>query len=486
MFHKILKVIVPLSLLLLQACSDNSDISSTEQENTNAGTTESSKTYFTDEGYEIGQCQPVFYGLKIFVPEENAFYICANNNRWIKVRVNDDYEEPASSSSAWVEEFPVDSVHIIIDTLPYSSSSAVCDLYWNSNYDDYIYAYPNDKANNDSASHRLADGGVFLNILQGGSYSVRFQKGSDTIAPELSLYHYSTYTTTIQAQDSIDYWYFPIDAENLKSSDFYKTRLHNKDCSFYKEPTKGFLFEGSGKYSSHFNINLIVIGKYMGTSDKASETTLAETIKARMNEALNNGGVFVDKIAVLHAHEHELHGQMFPEDSAYVLPYGRVFANYSLLEKWNGHENALNLMLGYYIDRPNILGFAPRFGGHLDASIPNYSYVVLGTHNRVTGKPTAQSSNDIAETAVHEAGHFLGLRHTSSSKNDMEGDLDKSNVEDGLEDTPYCAKVNTSENIDNCPDRRNIIFPYSSDKTERTYSGEQVEQIRKNLTLMVH
>lgn len=40
--------------------------------------------------------------------------------------------------------------------------------------------------------------------------------------------------------------------------------------------------------------------------------------------------------------------------------------------------------------------------------------------------------------------------------------------------------------LQDSPDRRNIIFPYSSDKTERTYSGEQVEQIRKNLTLMVH
>ena len=45
--------------------------------------------------------------------------------------------------------------------------------------------------------------------------------------------------------------------------------------------------------------------------------------------------------------------------------------------------------------------------------------------------------------------------------------VDQSNVEDGLEDTPYCKAINTSYNFAN-------------------YTDNQLEIIRKNLTLMEH
>jgi hypothetical protein len=232
------------------------------------------------------------------------------------------------------------------------------------------------------------------------------------------------------------------------------------------------------------------MGKYMGTSDGLSAEALAEALKSRFNLAFSGSDVTVDKVNLLYSTDHPTYGSSFSEDEPYVLAASLYQTDYEQVSNWSGYENSLDIILGYYINKENVLGFAPRFGASLNGSTGGYSYVIIGTHYKSdlsSSKTYNQSSDAIVETIVHESGHYLGLRHTSSSMNDMANTIDKSNVEDGLGDTPYCAAVNTSTDYGNCGDRYNLIFPYSTDGyAEDSYTPNQLELIQKNLMLMEH
>jgi hypothetical protein len=128
------------------------------------------------------------------------------------------------------------------------------------------------------------------------------------------------------------------------------------------------------------------------------------------------------------------------------------------------------------ISTGTILGFAPREA--IDLTDDPESRVVLAN------RPDAYQ---LAVTAAHELGHFLGLRHTTATDVDMEFEGDFSNHEDGFASTPVCtemtgfAKSTAGENLKtvfrgdrsyclyvsagaaSCPRRcelENLMFPY--------------------------
>ena len=131
--------------------------------------------------------------------------------------------------------------------------------------------------------------------------------------------------------------------------------------------------------------------------------------------------------------------------------------------------------------------------------------------------------DDIIHTALHEAGHFFGLRHTTATSDDIQyvrdgvdyGDY--SNVEDGLDDTPYCPGLlksglyktqnsiesdiykgslmgvwnlqgrHTSTGVASCPDVKNEMFPVAV--VGVGYDGfteQQLAIIRKTLMIYPH
>jgi hypothetical protein len=90
---------------------------------------------------------------------------------------------------------------------------------------------------------------------------------------------------------------------------------------------------------------------------------------------------------------------------------------------------------------------------------------------------------------------------------------DYSNVEDGLDDTPYCPKAQIagllknsatdlnnpnrryririfekagSFDIENCPDADNMMFPTAIDNLELSFSKQQLQIIRKSLMIYPH
>ena len=351
---------------------------------------------------------------------------------------------------------------------------------------------PNDFAAQDSAEHRLASTGTYLRILPGASYTLSFDKVEGHNAPILAIAS-TRQKYSIEAVDTLGRWFYsftlPKSSKNTLTS--YYTALYNPDdCSIFTEKTSHVHLSGFGNYSTHFNINLIIMGKYMGTSDGVSAEELAKALQARFNLAFSGSEIQVDKINLLYAVDHPKYGSAYTSDEPYILTASLYNSDYSEISQWTGYENSLNIILGYYIDKKNILGFAPRFGAALNGQGTGYSYVIVGTHYKSdldSNTVYNQASSMILETIVHESGHYFGLRHTSSSISDMSKDFDLSNVEDGLRDTPYCAETNTSYNYGNCADRYNLEFPYSTDGyADDSYTADQLEIIRKNLMLMEH
>jgi hypothetical protein len=129
--------------------------------------------------------------------------------------------------------------------------------------------------------------------------------------------------------------------------------------------------------------------------------------------------------------------------------------------------------------------------------------VVLATHVASASGILQLHSDEIIYTAIHESGHFFGLRHTTATTSDLHTGSDLSNLEDGFEDTPFCEKTILGKTLGkgsdawlpvfrlfasasvSCPDETNIMYPLSSE-LEQSFSSEQLKTIRKNLTLIKH
>ena len=480
------------ALVILGACSDDSSSFVESEQEEAFGPPISERSI-----YELGKCNDKKLGIKVFVEEEFAYYVCAQRGLWIKISI-EDIEEPQSGtsemswSSASEESFPGDEDYEYSSEGATSSSSGQCVADIHAWHTEGFYAQPNDEAPQDSADSYVAIGGVYLKLPAAGKYSLSIKKDPSIDAPpKLQLFAgYASYDKTVDAADSLGRWYYSFETPySFTDYQLFRTMLVDENCEIPLVQVQDFKLEGEGKYSTHFNVNVIQVGKYMGTSDGASLESLVSAVKSRFNEAMNGGGVYVDNVTLLKASEHPTFGSDFSSDSGYVLPYSTYNTDYSILSSWSGHENALNIILGYYIESESTLGFAGRFSAGLNGAPGSRSYVIAGTHYKKGKSIKKSSAADIVNTIVHEAGHYLGLRHTSASEHDLAQDGDQSNVEDGIEDTPYCKVANTSSDeykLKSCGDRNNIVFPYSSEERDVAFTAGQMNMLRKNISLMEH
>ena len=176
----------------------------------------------------------------------------------------------------------------------------------------------------------------------------------------------------------------------------------------------------------------------------------------------------------------------------------------------------MDITLVHFIDQEGILGYSNLFSANLGSGLG--STIVLGTHIKTPVAEEAIDMQGIIETALHETGHFFGLRHTTATRADIETIFedydfgDYSNLEDGLDDTPSCntllatslAKVqktdfrvnrlmprirvsaNTTFSVENCPDAGNYMFPLTVENKTLKFSDQQLAIIRKNLMIFPH
>ncbi len=144
------------------------------------------------------------------------------------------------------------------------------------------------------------------------------------------------------------------------------------------------------------------------------------------------------------------------------------------------------------INTPFILGFAtppdgaPNWPDGSAAEQPEYDgvvlhYEVVGSNPNATG---ALATVNRGRTAVHEVGHYLGLRHIWGDGQAGEG----CNVDDGLSDTPNAAEAQqqtcdyTSNTCDegpgDLPDMLENYMDYSDESCMNIFTQQQVNAMR--------
>lgn len=383
--------------------------------------------------------------------------------------------------------------------------------------------FPNDLAQNDSIAANLGHG-IFMIVHPKATYQLSFDIDPNYEAPELQLfrvlvnttdltYHFNQ-TRTLEPKVVDGRYVYEFICEE-SSANLWATTLA-LDGEFFPGKVSNVRLTGEGAYSDHFSINLIAVGNIEEEIEGYSLNELAESMLKSFRKHYRN--ITIDTLYLKYAHNHPTLGKKYPKDEPWISGVSSEDMMLSELGGWPGSENALDIVLVHYIKANGVLGYSDIFSGNMGSGYG--STVVLGSHYITPyGTEEPVSISDIVETAVHETGHFFGLRHTTASSADLEksynGELisDYSNLEDGIEDTPYCREAQMSGllksaasdmhnpgiqyrirlfekaggfDIRDCPDANNMMFPTALDNMELSFSKQQLEIIRKSLMIFPH
>lgn len=383
----------------------------------------------------------------------------------------------------------------------------------------YFALNPNDKAPNDSASANLARG-IRLHVHPKGSYELSFKRGNTNEPPVLQLFRmngtqwsgdsaFFTYNRVRNLEADLvgDRYVYKFNCEEERDT-IWVTSL-SLDGDYYNGSTDSVRFTGVGTFSDHFSLNLIVTGEVGNTTDGLNPEELATRILAEFRKYFTS--VEVDTIYVRYAKDHPEYGKKFPADEPWLAGRSSEDLFVTELGGWpeDGVREALDIVYVHRIEVEGILGYSKLFSGNLGGGFG--STLVVGNKVLKPDDPAGEyglSSEEIAQTIVHETGHYFGLRHTTATSEDIANDYDFSNAEDGLEDTPFCKLLSQDEfgkfrsvgaalksgkdlmltytETLSCKDASNYMFPLSLNQSYTGFSKQQLEIIRDNLMLFPH
>lgn len=384
--------------------------------------------------------------------------------------------------------------------------------------DTWYRMYPNDGIVGDSVDAHLSLG-VILVVFPNADFTLSFDADTENGAPLLRLFRLvktekgllPKYMRSVKANLKDGRYEYPFICEENDKAEW--AIVLEKDGDYYRGTTKNARLTGDGFYSDHLSLNLVLVGNVAKQFKGFTEEELASAMLARFRTFYKK--IVIDTLYVNHAENHPVNGSLYPANEPWVA--GRLDTDTMMVKlggNWPGAENALDLVLVHSIDEIGLMGFSYLFSGNLGAD--TNSTVVLGANVRTDKKTLSNSMEAIVATAVHESGHFFGLRHTTSTFADMRGSRDYSVLEDGLMDTPFCrdllfsgvAKKKAGEeiqsdmkisrplgrilaaalnfDISSCPDVNNLMFPVETGADYDSLSSMQQELVRKTLMLYPH
>lgn len=390
--------------------------------------------------------------------------------------------------------------------------------------DDYILlpdnglrftAFPNDAAKNDSISANLSHG-IKMIVHPKATYELSFDADlSIPKAPSLQLF--KTFPSTkdpnyfsvvklknVSAVLEEGRYVYRFSCEGNSKALWALTLEQNE--TYYQGTTNNFRLTGEGAYSDHMSLNLVVVGNVASQLKKFTIDDLAEELLTAFRK--NYGSITIDTIYVRYSSDHPTLGSKYPADEPWIAGWSSEDKLLSELGGWPGIENALDMVLVHSIVDQGVLGYSNLFSGNMGGGTG--STVILGANVYTASGMSSLDKKEIVETAIHETGHFFGLRHTTSTNSDMKGWGDFSVVEDGFDDTPYCEKllasnllktragydimdwgmprhkVSANFNLNVCEDATNIMFPIDAEAENPTFSEQQLATLRASLMIYPH
>ncbi len=353
--------------------------------------------------------------------------------------------------------------------------------------------FVNDVAVNDSLRSAILGRGVSFIMQPGKDYVLRIQTPDSE--SRLSLYVESG-SVFSRVEDGIEgvaaggVLEFPLSSSRTT----YARHLVFLRTSFgtpAQRPARVRLFPAGEPpaLSDSLRVKLIIAGGIESLPTASSRNAFVQAFHAELRDIFDVYGIVIDTVS-----------QILAEGPPIAYDF---FSNAALPGMRESNTVHMYLVNSIFVENGDvnqeILGFAPREAFDLDAH-PT-SRILLSAQG---GGPV-----DVATTAAHELGHFLGLRHTTSTELDLQQDRDFSNRFDGFtstaecqllakpmatphvdaigpEGTMYCLRVATtcpSENV--CAAVTNLMFPYAcgAPQNQRVLTGQQQTFLRENLWL---
>jgi len=381
--------------------------------------------------------------------------------------------------------------------------------------------YPNDLAQNDSASAHVVEG-LQLLVHPNASYTFSFDKDPFIEEPpELQLFRMGvviddenvqiSHVRTLSPRLENNRYIYEFICEEQSRNVWLTSLVLNGER--YTGTTRHVRLAAEGMYSDTLTLNLVVTGKVDFYEDDMDIDKFSRMLLEGFRKYYTS--VTIDTLYVRYAHEHPDVGYKYPANEPWLA--GRSSEDFFVTELGDWPEralkNALDIVLVHRIEMDWVLGYSLLYGGNLQGGTG--STVVIGAYSKDRSSEEGLTAESMVATAIHETGHFFGLRHTTSTNADFEVDYDYSNFEDGFDDTPYCMELlgsgllkraeekptdfavlpifrgrfstsgKTFDVLD-CPDSRNMMFPAMNEDGMEGFSRQQLEHIRRNLRIFPH